>query len=305
MKPPSRFFPGPAAFAFWKVPLKMIHWSGMAKSVFSHEMELTCTDQIGLKNFQKCRFQAMSVQGIHWVCPPGVLASLGRFPKWANTLADHSKNRKCHLGTVHWSKIYPRVFSRSKDVSILQTLQRDPTSTGHWLRLLEVLSLKRDLDLSTLSLLAVLRPLPCELCKAMYHHVKVWKQLQLLYLSKGHCSLRKDCLILELPDCVSGERLQGRISQVLECGWVSWSLVTKYSQVNLVLKISGQEKMPLVEVPKTMPPYIATNPGHWSIWLLGEQYPKFFAKRWYRFGVPWCVAYIVCIEYEYSTCFCM
>ena len=34
----------------------------------------------------------------------------------------------------------------------------------------------------------------------------------------------------------------------------------EYSQVNLALKISGQEKMPLVEVPKTMPPYIATNP---------------------------------------------
>ena len=61
----------------------------------------SCTDQIGLKNFQKCQkrwiqkclksflvdscfltcFQAMSVQGIHWVCPPGVLASLGQFPK--------------------------------------------------------------------------------------------------------------------------------------------------------------------------------------------------------------------------------
>ena len=278
MKPPILFFQVLPHLPFGRFLWRWSTDQAWLKCFLTRCTNWQCTDQIGLKNFQKCRFQAMSVQGIHWVCPPGVLASLGRSPKWANTLAD-SKNRKCHLGTVHWSKIYPRVFSRSKDVSILQTLQRDLTSTGHWLRLLEVLSLKRDLDLSTLSLLAVLRPLPCELCKAMYHHVKVWKHVHLLYLSKGHCSLRKDCLILDLPDCVSGERLQGRISQVLECGWVSWSLVTKYSQVNLVLKISGQEKMPLVEVPKTMPPYIATNPGHWSIWLLGEQYPKFFAKR--------------------------
>lgn len=220
MKPPSLFFSGPAAFAFWKVPLKMIHWSGMAKSVFSHEMELIMYWPDRPEEFpvlRPCQCKG-SIEYVHLGCLRHWVSS----PKWANTLAD-SKNRKCHLGTVHCSKIYPRVFSRSKDVSILQTLQRDPTSTGHWLRLLEVLSLKRDLDLSTLSLLAVLRPLPCELCKAMYHHVKVWKQLQLLYLSKGHCSLRKDCLILELPDCVSGERLQGRISQVLECGWVSRS----------------------------------------------------------------------------------
>ena len=192
-------------------------------SCFLTRWNWSCTDQIGLKNFQKFSGHVSARDPLS-MSTWGACVT-GSAPR-ANTLADHSKNRKCHLGTVHWSKIYPRVFSRSKDVSILQTLQRDPTSTGHWLRLLEVLSLKRDLDLSTLSLLAVLRPLPCELCKAMYHHVKVWKHVQLLYLSKGHCSLRKDCLILELPDCVSGERLQGRISQVLECGWVSRSLGT-------------------------------------------------------------------------------
>lgn len=126
-------------------------WSTDQARLKCHEVEFTCTDQIGLKNFQKCQkrwIQMMFNEFSNGLVYSNVLrpcqckgsieyVHLGCLRHWVAP-QDHSKNRKCHLGTVHWSKIYPTVFSRSKDVSILQTLQRDPTSTGHWLRLLEV-----------------------------------------------------------------------------------------------------------------------------------------------------------------------
>lgn len=81
MKPPSLFFQVLPHLPFGRFLWRWSTDQAWRSQCFLTRWNWSCTDQIGLKNFQKCRFQAMSVQGIHWVCPPGVLASLGRLPE--------------------------------------------------------------------------------------------------------------------------------------------------------------------------------------------------------------------------------
>ncbi len=79
-----------------------------------------------------------SIEYVHLGCLRHWVSS----PRWTNTLVvSNSKN----FPMPPWD--FSIIDPRSKGVSILQTLQRDPTSTGHWL------SLKGDLDLINFVLL--------------------------------------------------------------------------------------------------------------------------------------------------------